>query len=63
MIVVVAGIIIFCRIQIITNNWTDGTMLIIVAVVIILEKEISVTDRQTDMYDIHRRIVRLTRQV
>ena len=57
------GIIIFCRIQIVTNIWTDGAMLIIVSVVIVLEKEMSVTDRQTDMYGIHRRIVRLTTQV
>ena len=38
-------------------------MLIIVSVVIVLEKEMSVTDRQTEMYRIHCRMVRLTTQV
>ena len=63
LIVVVVRIIIFCRIQIVTNIWTDGTMLILVSVVLAFEIEISVSDRQTEMYRIHFRMVRLTTQV
>ena len=63
MIVVVVRIIIFCGIQIVTNIWTDGTMLIIVSVVLVLVIEIIVSDSQTEMYRIYCPMVRLTTQV
>ena len=46
-----------------TSEWTDGTMLIIVSVVLVLEIENVVSDRQTEMYRITCRMVRLTTQV
>ena len=64
LIVVVVRIIIFCRIQIVTATaWTDGIMLFIVSVVLVLEIENVVSDRQTEMYRIKCLIVRLTAQV
>ena len=63
LIVVEVRIIIFCRTRIVTSIWTDGTMLIIVSVVIILEIENVASDRQTEMCGINCRMVRLTTQV
>ena len=40
-----------------------GNMLIIVSVVLVLEIELSVSDRQTEMYHINCQMVRLTTQV
>ena len=63
LIVVEVRIIIFYPIQIVTSKWTDGTMLIIVSVVLVLEIENIDSDRQTEMYRITCRKVRLTTQV
>ena len=63
LIVVVVRIIISYRIQIVPYMWTDGTILIIVSVVLVLEIEIVASDRQTEMYRVNCRMVRLTVQV